>query len=297
MFRPYRNEDLEAVTALLRADEERSTGRPSRIGTDDLRAWLAGVTLATDTWLAEEDGRPAAFGWHELNADVAFSVGVVDPAHRGRGLGTALVRRAIDRAREAGAARLHYAALADDADAPRLFEAHGLREVRRFYDMAIELEGPPPSPSLPDGLVLDRFRGPEEAQAFHHALDEAFQDHWEHHGRSWEEWWERQTSMPDHDPTLWFVVRDAGEIAATARNDPHRNGGGWVGALGVRRAWRGRGLAKALLLHTFGEFHRRGVNRVSLGVDAENPSGATHLYERVGMVKELEQVVYERALA
>jgi len=48
---------------------------------------------------------------------------------------------------------------------------------------------------------------------------------------------------------------------------------------------------------TFGEFHRRGLNRVSLGVDAENPSGATKLYESVGMATELEQVVYERALA
>jgi ribosomal protein S18 acetylase RimI-like enzyme len=70
-----------------------------------------------------------------------------------------------------------------------------------------------------------------------------------------------------------------------------------VAALGVRRPWRGRGLGRALLLHTFGEFHRRGVTRISLGVDSENPTGATKLYESAGMQVELEQVVFERAFA
>jgi ribosomal protein S18 acetylase RimI-like enzyme len=65
----------------------------------------------------------------------------------------------------------------------------------------------------------------------------------------------------------------------------------------VRRPWRGRGLGRALLLHTFAEFQRRGMNRISLGVDAENPTGATRLYESVGMIVEAEQVVFEKALA
>ena len=95
-------------------------------------------------------------------------------------------------------------------------------------------------------------------------------------------------------PRAWG---DGGEIAAVVRNDPDRNGGGLVGALGVRRAWRGRGLGRALLLHTFGEFHRRGTGRVTLGVDSSNPTGATQLYESVGMHVELENVVWEKILA
>ena len=80
------------------------------------------------------------------------------------------------------------------------------------------------------------------------------------------------------------------------RNDPDRNGGGYVGALGVRRAWRGRGLGRALLHRTFGEFHSRGVRRVTLGVDAESPTGATKLYASVGMEVEMEAVVFQKAL-
>jgi hypothetical protein len=36
-------------------------------------------------------------------------------------------------------------------------------------------------------------------------------------------------------------------------------------------------------LHLGGEFARRGEKRVGLGVDAESETGATRLYERVGM--------------
>jgi ribosomal protein S18 acetylase RimI-like enzyme len=78
------------------------------------------------------------------------------------------------------------------------------------------------------------------------------------------------------------------------RNEANRNGGGYVGAIGVRRPWRGKGYAKALLLYTFREFFQRGTTRVTLGVDAESPTGATHLYERVGMHVEAENVVFEK---
>jgi mycothiol synthase len=157
--------------------------------------------------------------------------------------------------------------------------------------MAIQLEGPPPASTLP----IEVFRT-EDAEAFHAALDEAFQDHWEHHGRPFEEWWKGHQASEGFDPSLWFLIRDRAEIAAVARNDANRNGGGYVGALGVRRPWRGKGFAKALLLHTFREFFQRGSLRITLGVDAQSPTGATHLYERVGMHVEQENVVFEKAL-
>ena len=64
--------------------------------------------------------------------------------------------------------------------------------------------------------------------------------------------------------------------------------------LGVRRAYRGRGLARALLLHTYGVFFARGERRVSLGVDASSPTGATKLYESVGMRVENEEIMWRR---
>ena len=62
-----------------------------------------------------------------------------------------------------------------------------------------------------------------------------------------------------------------------------------VGILGRRRD---RGLR-----HAFRELHGRGERRVLLGVDSENPTGATRLYERAGMHVEEEAVVVEKELA
>jgi mycothiol synthase len=58
---------------------------------------------------------------------------------------------------------------------------------------------------------------------------------------------------------------------------------GWVDVLGVLAPWRGRGIAGALLRRSFATFAGRGLRQVLLSVDAENPTGATRLYERVGM--------------
>lgn len=53
--------------------------------------------------------------------------------------------------------------------------------------------------------------------------------------------------------------------------------------LGVRRPWRARGIGRALLVTAFVAVHARGGEAVELGVDAANPTGATRLYEDVGM--------------
>jgi mycothiol synthase len=264
----------------------------------DVTAWLSGLDLVDDTWLFEEGDGPVALGWVELpkEDDAGISVGVVHRERRGRGLGSNLVNRSEDRLRTLGAARVHNVTLAPDLAARPLLEAYGYREVRRFWEMTIELgEEQPPDPVLRDGLRIEPF-SPELGPAFHAALEAAFAEHWEYRASSFEDWWQRQLARPDHDPSLWFLIRSDEEVVAATRNDPERSGGGWIGALGVRPAWRGRGLAKALLQHSFREFHRRGQRRVGLGVDSENATGATKLYESVGMVVDTEQVVWEKVL-
>jgi mycothiol synthase len=296
-IRPLTSDDAGAVAALAAADEEAFRGEPSRLQPTDVLAWWERTDLARDSWLYEDAGGPVAVGWFELWGEIGMCFGIVAQGAKGRGFGASLLERAEARARERGAARAHTWALEQDAAAAALFRSHGFSEVRRFYEMAIELDAAPPAPSLREGLVVDEFQE-EDAHAFHAATIEAFQDHWDWHGVPFEEWWElRRGQQADADGPLWFLVRDGDEIAAVARNEANRNGGGYVGALGVRRPWRGQGLGKALLHRTFGEFWGRGVPRVTLGVDAENPTGATKLYESVGMEVESAAVVFEKALA
>jgi len=289
--RPFTEDDFPSVAGLL-TDDEQFHGRPIQVGANELREWTSTADLANDSWLYEDADGPVAVGWCAAEAEVGFAIGAVHPRAKGRGFGAQLVDRSEAALRTRDIVRMHQFTVGADPAAAALMTSRGYREVRRFYEMAIQLDAAPEAPDLP----VEVFRE-DDARAFHDALDEAFQDHWEHHGRGFEEWWGRHRANPSFDPTLWFLIRDGDEIAAVCRNEANRNGGGYVGALGVRRPWRGRGYAKALLLYTFREFHGRGMPRVSLGVDAQSPTGATHLYERVGMVVEAENVVFEKPVS
>ncbi len=50
----------------------------------------------------------------------------------------------------------------------------------------------------------------------------------------------------------------------------------------VHVAHRGRGLASALLAHSLRAFRQAGFSQAALDVDAENPSGALRLYQKLG---------------
>jgi mycothiol synthase len=293
--RPITDEDIEAVVALAVEYESVLQGRPSRLGTNDVRGWLTRVDLEQDSWLYEEDGKLVAVSWFDFIDDLGFFVGMVAQGFKGRGLGTRIVETGEARARERGGARAQTFGLEQDTAAAQLFEGRGYAPVRRFYEMGVELAEAPVVPELPEGFAVDTFRT-EDARPYYEALDAAFQDHWEHHSVGFDRWWEEKQAAHDFDPTLWFIVREGDEIAGVIRNDPERNGGGYVGAVGVQRAWRGKGVGRALLLRTFAEFYSRGVSRVTLGVDAQNSTGATKLYESVGMTTENAAVVYEKAL-
>jgi mycothiol synthase len=255
-------------------------------------AWWIRTNLDNDSWLLEENGRAIAVGWMEVHDGVAFGGSGVRPGSKGQGLGTWLLAAQEQRARDLGATRLHQHTMAANPGAGSLMKSRGYREARRHYEMAIELNAEPPAPELPDGLMLDMFRE-EEAREYHDAIAEAFADEWGFVSMPFEQWWEMRK---DDDKSLWFVVRDGERIAAYARCEAGRHGGGFVGMLGVRRYWRKRGLGRALLLHSFRVFWGRCITRVTLGVDSENPTGATRLYESVGMRVESESVTFEKEL-
>ena len=90
------------------------------------------------------------------------------------------------------------------------------------------------------------------------------------------------TSGTSYDPSLWLLATAAGRPAGAliGHLSPDR---GWVSYIGVLASFRGRGIGEALLRGAFAMFAGRGLPRVTLSVDAENATGATALYERVGM--------------
>jgi ribosomal protein S18 acetylase RimI-like enzyme len=93
---------------------------------------------------------------------------------------------------------------------------------------------------------------------------------------------EENTTVPNYDPTLWLLERDrdvpVGALIANVGDDV-----GWVDWLAVAGSHRGRGIGGALLRRSFAMIGARGLRRVRVNVDAENITGATAVYERVGM--------------
>ena len=288
--RPFADDDAPAVAALINADEDRFYGRPGRLTGADILMFLQ---YSKEAWVWEDDGRLAASATYGVHGEAAHTRGIV--AAKGRGLGSEILDRGEEFARKEGTKKILTGAPEPDAAARALFESRGYREARRFYEMEIELTEAPTEPVLPDGLVVDELRD-DEYEAFFDALNEAFAEHWEWHPEPFEKWLERRGGQhrDEHGP-VWFVVRDGDQLAAVTRNDANVAGGGYVGAIGVRPAWRGKGLGKALLQRTFAEFWRRGTTRVTLDVDTQNTTGAVALYERVGMHIDSCGVAFEKS--
>jgi ribosomal protein S18 acetylase RimI-like enzyme len=161
--------------------------------------------------------------------------------------------------------------------------------------MAIDLQEPPPAPHWPEGLEPRPF-GRDHAEKFHNASEEAFAEEWGHRRKTFDEFRRERMDAPGASLDLWLGVWDGDEIAATMTCDARRFEAGWIASIGVCKPWRRRGLGLALLHHAFTEFWRRGERTVALGVDAENPTGATRLYERAGMHVLFDAVVYEKPL-
>ena len=144
-----------------------------------------------------------------------------------------------------------------------------------------------PDAPLPDGLLV-RAAHAEQYRAIWEAIQEAFRDHWgsfpttEWHYQQW-------LDDPNFDPALWRVAWDGDQIAGVtlgeiraAENRQYHRARGWIEDVAVRRPWRRRGLARALIAQTIRALQERGMTEAALDVDSENLTGALGLYQSLG---------------
>jgi mycothiol synthase len=291
--------DLDDVLALCRAADVAVWG-DSDWTRDDLRSEWDDLNLQRDAWLVEVDGALAGYGtFEDRGAGRLMGDGYVHPEFRGRAVGSRLVDLYERRAAEIpDGSTLESAALRGDGAADRLFTSRGYEPVRHFYRMVVHHQAEPDPPAWPDGVTVERLDVERDGQAFYDAIVESFSEEWGFSIRPWEEFREWRFGAERFDPALCPVAREGGEIAGLCLNDWKTNGAwGWINFLAVRPGWRRRGLGEALLRESFREFFDRGERTVALGVDSQNPTGATRLYERVGMRVLWEAVVYRKDLS
>jgi len=297
--RPATLDDAEAVAALLNLTAVGFVGEPSTTPENLCSEWQApGYDLAALSMIAEApDGSLAACALVETPAphhEVFVAVDVA-PAHRGVGLDLALLRwveglaPGLVVAAPAGAETvLRWGAWVGEDDLAAMLQAHRYALVRHFWRMTIDLDRPPAAPAWPTGIAARRFRRGEDERATYEAVTEAFRDHWGGDEEPYDEWlWSKvESPAAGFDADLWILALDGREIAGVAINQPRARfdpAVGYVRVVGVRRPWRRRGLARALLLESFAALRARGATAAALDVDAASPTGAVALYEGVGM--------------
>ncbi|MBN1200249.1 MAG: GNAT family N-acetyltransferase [Anaerolineae bacterium] len=309
--RPVIPDDLAIVTDLLNTCSIDEIGKPQQTEEEIQGEWDNPLfNLKTDTQVVfTPEGQIVGYVelWNPHNPPVRmYGWGRVHPDHRDQGIGTFLVRWAEARARQLvptapdnARVVILQGALKQNEAAQALFQQEGFKLVRHFHRMLIEMDAPPPEPVFPDGITVRTFVPNQDERAVFDALEEAFSDHWGHVAMQFESFVHWIESTPDFDASLWFIAMDGDEIAALSlcrpklTEDPDM---GWVAELCVRRPWRRQGIALALLHHSFGEFYRRGTRKVGLGVDSQNLTGATRLYEKAGMHVARQTVSFEKEL-
>jgi mycothiol synthase len=297
-LRPPTLEDVPAITRLFNRASEELFGEADD-AEDDVRRFVTSDELdpAEDIRLAESDGEVVGYADIYPHPHPSYWIDVrVTRSVEGRLRGQ-LLGWTINRVQEKGGNHLLAGVWAQDEPMRRALREAGFERTRGSYRMRIEFEGELEDPHPPDGVRI-RSMTPEDARVAHETYEETFADMWGHAPTSFEEW-KHWFLGDDHDWSLFFLAEADGEPVGVAlcRPRPTELDVGAIRVVGVRRPWRRQGVGRALMLHAFAEFRRRGMRGASLGVDAESLTGAQRLYASVGMHVDRESDIFERPLS
>jgi ribosomal protein S18 acetylase RimI-like enzyme len=272
-----------------------------------------------DMLFVEVDGTAVAYTrvFWMINAEGTWlgeQAAYVLPEWRRRGIGARLLSFGENRLHQIADAMIAQGEL--PSAAPRLYDAFvnekevdretllvkaGYQAIRNAYDMVRpDLENIPEAP-MPPGLQVRLVR-PGEYRKVWEANREAFEDHWGY-VRAPDEEYEKWLETPSFDPTLWRVAWDGEEVAGMVlsfinrqENEEFHRLRGYTEDICVRRPYRRQGLARSLLVQSLQALKERGMTEAALGVDAENVTGALHLYESVGFRVVRRSTIYRKPL-
>ncbi len=175
----------------------------------------------------------------------------------------------------------------DHKSAILLLKQHGFTIDRSFITMARSLYRPIPEPQLPAGFKLITMKDLTELEPWVETYNESFIDHWNHHDLTVEtvEFW---VNSSHYQPELNLIaVAPDNTLAGFCNCNIQTDAAdglkiGRIEWLGTRRGFRKMGLGRSLLQAGLQQLKTVGMDLAKLSVDADSPTGAHRLYQKVG---------------
>ncbi|MBK8446234.1 MAG: GNAT family N-acetyltransferase [Micropruina sp.] len=311
--RPAAPGDVAALVSLLRGDELAASGESSMTETEvaatfessRARERLIGRVL-------ERDGALIGLWRVGRNFDAKYSFAIaidrrlpaplVDELWQQGLQWSEAVALSVAAARGIDRPRADLWVFENDDLARRHAEAAGFEQVRAFIEMQLDLPGYA-APTGASAVTLRRAEvtdaGSPDLRAMYEVITESFRDHFDFTERTFDDWAESRLQDPLRALDHWYFAElDGMVVGGLVGHNAYlqSDDAGYVANLGVLRSGRGRGAAKALLRASFARYAADGRAAVKLHVDAESPTGATHLYESVGMYRRMVGYDFHKSL-
>jgi mycothiol synthase len=285
-IRPAGWDDLEQVVELLREHNRVASGLAGVLAAQIHSEWkLPSFKVGRDNLVAANGD--VLLGYAALSSAQGVTIASVDQkiadellvriAARARNRGFRLLQVVVGSTDERGAALVHRHPFVLDSNT-----------ILMWRSLATEVA----EPRWPSGVTVRTYQ-PGDSRSVHRLLDDAYRA-WDrrYSPMTHDDWVTWMTGDVEFDPDLWWLAESDGELAGCALHWS----GGWLKDIAVRMSDRGRGIGTALVAQGLNEFAERGVGRVGLKVDADNPTGAISMYEKLGFVAHSQQAIWSLSL-
>lgn len=218
--------------------------------------------------------RPAA---DEKPASVVC-LGIVHPSFRRQGIGTQLVRWAIERAKQIMQGEPFTFML------PVRHSVQGLQQLVESLEMSpgfffhvlqyANLPSLPAEPQAIDGVAVRTYTSDADIAPYTNCLNQVFGQ------RTSEETVKQVTTEPAFDPAIWFFAFDQSRLVGFCTCTGYQREGE-IEYLGVLPEYRGKGLGQALLSLGVRALAAKGYENIHLAVNVRNER-ALGIYKQVG---------------